>query len=87
MRWEFSTLGRANGTIRKSNLRLADLKATGDQTSKCSDKQYKYEAKICGWLTLKLGICYHPRRFNEFAKVGVGLRTAGWKAQQEENAI
>ncbi len=22
---------------------------TGDQTSKCSEKQYKYEEKICGW--------------------------------------
>ena len=32
---------------------------TGDQTNNCSDKQYKYEAKMCGWLTLKLGIYYH----------------------------
>jgi hypothetical protein len=56
MCWEFPTLGRANGTIRKSNLRLADLKATGDQTSKRSEKQYKYEEKMCGWLTLELGI-------------------------------
>ena len=30
------------------NVRLADLNATGDQTSKCSDKQYKYEAKMSG---------------------------------------
>jgi hypothetical protein len=26
-----------------------DLTVTGDQTSKCSEKQYKYEEKICGW--------------------------------------
>ena len=28
-----------------------------DQTSKRSDKQYKYEEKMCGWLTLKSLIC------------------------------
>jgi hypothetical protein len=56
MCWGFPTLGRANGTIRKSNVRLADLKATGDQTSKCSEKQYKYEEKMCGMATLELGI-------------------------------
>ena len=33
---------------RVKNVRLADLNATGDQTSKCSDKQYKYEAKMSG---------------------------------------
>ena len=29
---------------------------TGDQTSKCSEKQYKYEVKMCGMATLELGI-------------------------------
>ena len=38
-------------------MQLADFKATGDQTSKRSDKQYKYEEKMCGWLTLKSLIC------------------------------
>ena len=38
-------------------MELADFKATGDQTSKRSDKQYKYEEKMCGWLTLKLPLC------------------------------
>ena len=45
---KYPTLGRANGTIRKSNVRLVDLKTTGNQTSKCSEKQYKYEEKMCG---------------------------------------
>ena len=30
------------------DVRLADLKATGDQTNKRSEKQYKYEEKMCG---------------------------------------
>ena len=34
---------------------LADDKATGDQTNKCSEKQYKYEEKMSGCtFTLKI---------------------------------
>ena len=29
-----------------------------DQTNKCSEKQYKNQAKMCGWLTLKPLICW-----------------------------
>ena len=36
-------------------MELADFKATGDQTNKCSEKQYKYEEKMSGCtLTLKI---------------------------------
>ena len=42
--------------------------ATGAQTNNCSDKQYKYEAKMCGWLTLKphflLPHCYGVLRYS-----------------------
>ena len=34
------------------------LKATGDQTNKCSEKQYKYEEKMSGCIfTLKIILC------------------------------
>ena len=35
----------------KKNVQLTDFKVTGDQTNKRSEKQYKYEEKMCGWLT------------------------------------
>ena len=44
-----AALGRANGTIRKSNVRLANLKATGNGRANDQNYQYKYSRlRMCG---------------------------------------